>query len=538
MAMAFSLPSLGDESELALQRGVERQVRALLHRVRNPQALAATPLMDVVCKAMGTSNPVTALERIVLTVFDGDDERAISLRSAILEADFKRLATNAELARQKGVSRRHFQRRRAKAVAVIAQFTRTMLARSGAQTDGASMGTWRFERERAEYERARERGAAPQMRAVARNLLRVADNRAARAFAIECLADANVRLGRTEEVAGQLASLSSPARERIRAKLAILCGSHDEAADRARAALDATSEQRYERYECLALLSQLRLARCAPWRPPREIARLACATWERTSMEVEKARHLAREQKWERAETLARAAHHKAACFGYGDLAARCAAVLYTLTKCRGEIAAARRWRAQAIYRLLPTEDRVLATGLFREPDDEFWNEDEGLNQVLYQRLCLIVPQMLGEGEKRQIPVRHLIAAIIDPRSGDGSRADFAEVVARAARSGSAFGNYAERCIAPVSEMLALAFVALTGSSWATAFERIRNAVAFSARELRPAASRAIAIAVPARRFESQFGSFNHLSFDDEPSVGVRAASQSRADLRLRLLSI
>jgi transcriptional regulator GlxA family with amidase domain len=78
------------------------------------------------------ANPVYALERIVKAALAGDDARTEKLRRAILDADFKRAATNAELARRSGVSRRHFQRRRAEAVASIARYAGGLLGPSRA----------------------------------------------------------------------------------------------------------------------------------------------------------------------------------------------------------------------------------------------------------------------------------------------------------------------------------------------------------------------------------------------------------------------
>jgi hypothetical protein len=541
--MVSMLAPSATDREYLLQRSMERQVIGLLRAVRKPQTLAAAPLMHAVCRATGQANALAALEHVVGAALAHAGTNAAKLRSAILDVDFNHRATNAELARRCGVSRRHFQRWRADAVSAIARYARTIVEPSmlapRAIPSRQDAPLTRFEREYEAYRRARDRGYALEMRAIAGNLRRLAPGSEAFALACTCRADASLRLGKLDEALEHLQQVVPPANLLGRARLALLRDDLAQAEEYAQAAFDATARDDAERYQSLVVISQARLGRSFSWRPLPGCVDLSRTSWERGAMVIECARHLAREAQWRRAETLALAEHSRAATLGYQGLAARAAGVLHACAGARGDHVAAVQWRAQAIEHLLATQDRFVALCLFLRPAyDERFGADASLRAVLYQRLCLIVPQMLGEGEKRQIPVRHLIAAIIDPRSGDGSRADFAEVVARAARSGSAFGNYAERCIAPVSEMLALAFVALTGSSWATAFERIRNAVAFSARELRPAASRAIAIAVPARRFESQFGSFNHLSFDDEPSVGVRAASQSRADLRLRLLSI
>jgi hypothetical protein len=273
--MELPLASTASGNEHAIQRGMERHVLALLHRARNPQALAAAPLMDAVCRAMDTKDPVDALQRIVLTVFAGDDEYAIDLKNTIVEVDFKRVATNAELARQKGLSPRHFQRRRAEAIAAIARYTRSILER--APTEPRRSGTydtaWRFERERAAFLDARNRGSVLEMRAIAGNLLRLAGTRAARVFSLEARADANLRLGRIDEAAQLLQSLPPHARLRNAATLALIAGEPGAAEEYARGALPGCTEDG-ERYRCLAPISQSRLARSIPWTQPPQTAHL------------------------------------------------------------------------------------------------------------------------------------------------------------------------------------------------------------------------------------------------------------------------
>src|SRR5579863_351479 len=165
----------------------ERDVSMLLRRAGNPRALAAAPLMDAVCRATGQPDPVAALRHVVGMALTGEDRRTSGLRDAIFEADFKRAATNAQLARRNGVSRRHFQRWKARAVEAIARYAREMLGLSDAQPTPAQErppstspyakrheASWRFESERGELLRARDAGAMREMRSVSASLLRLA----------------------------------------------------------------------------------------------------------------------------------------------------------------------------------------------------------------------------------------------------------------------------------------------------------------------------------------------------------------------------
>ena len=100
----------------------------LLHRARKPEraggcAVGWRPYAGTLERRIR----VYALERIVTAALAGDDARTEKLRSAIFDADFRRAATNAELARRSGVSRRHFQRRRAEAIASIARYAGGLL---------------------------------------------------------------------------------------------------------------------------------------------------------------------------------------------------------------------------------------------------------------------------------------------------------------------------------------------------------------------------------------------------------------------------
>ena len=96
---------------------------------------------------------------------------------------------------------------------------------------------------------------------------------------------------------------------------------------------------------------------------------------------------------------------------------------------------------------------------------------DRALGDVLYARLCMIVPQMLGDGKRQRAAVTGLLAALFDSRVTPST-------IAAVARSDSAFAHYAEKNLEPVAEMLAFTLTALTGRSWDAAFEGLRLALA------------------------------------------------------------
>ena len=145
-------------------------MRSALRRAKNPRALASMPIMGIICDAMQIADPVAALECVVRTVFDDEDESVVRLRDAILSADFRRTVTNAELAAGLGVSRRQFQRRRAEAIGAIAQYARGLLDRSARVTMGRDSGAGHthagiFERERTAFVAARDRARTLEMHA-------------------------------------------------------------------------------------------------------------------------------------------------------------------------------------------------------------------------------------------------------------------------------------------------------------------------------------------------------------------------------------
>jgi hypothetical protein len=545
--MALPLPSPFSVSEDAAQRAMERQILTLLHRATKPETLATMPLMRAICRATATPNALDALERVVRDALDGRDPNAAMRRETIFASDFNRLVTNAQLAARNGISRRHFQRRRAQAIAAIARFARNLLAgnfkpaevsdRPVAERRNSRVprddAAWRFKREVAAYVRARDRGRVPEMRCIASSLVRLATTGPARTLAQKYLADANARLGRVDEAMAQLHALPPSARALIRAELAMLERDEQTAEECARSALAESDGA--DRYRCFALISQARLMRAASWRPPPEALDPSAHSWERVAIDVENARHLVAEGQWSDAERHSRCAWNRAEELGSYEPAARCAAVLAATSELRGSKLEASWWRARAIERLLPTQDRLLATGLFPRGAGPLGLEDRLLSGVLYERLCLIVPQMFGEGQEKRAAIVELLATILDRCPASRSSPALERAIASAARSESAFADYAETCLQPISEMLALAQTALTGDVWADVFDSLVDVFSTTARKLRPAAPRAVPVTVP-QPVKSQQSCIEHLKMD-EKRAGDGIPIEALADLRVRFLS-
>jgi hypothetical protein len=533
------LATTAADREYLLQRSMERQVIGLLRAIRKPQTLAATPLMHAVCRATGQANALVALERVIAAALAGTGTNAAKLRSAILDVDFNHCATNAELARRCGVSRRHFQRWRADAVSAIARYARTIVEPSMlAPRDIPSRQdapVTRFEREYQAYLRARDRGSALEMRAIAGNLLRLGPGPEAFALACTCRADANLRLGRLEEALEHLRQVAAPANLLGRAQLALLRNDLALAEEYAQAACDALARDDAERYQSLVVVSQARFGRSFSWRPAGGCVDLPRGRWERGAMVIECARHLAREGQWQRAEAFALAEHSRAATLGYQGLAARAAGVLHACAGTRKDHVAALRWRAQAIEHLLATQDRFVAMRLFLRPAyDEHCGVDASLRAVLYRRLCLIVPQMMGESAEQRAAACEFLAVLLDGALVPDRRR-LERAAARVRRADCALAHYAEKVADALAEILALVLLSATGLAWEVLTEQLRGMLDQCASKLRPAAPRAFAIAIP-RGQKSQFALTDHLKVDDERSVEDESSSEPVAGLRVRLV--
>jgi tetratricopeptide (TPR) repeat protein len=113
--------------DASAQRQMEKAVRSLLHRVRQPYRLSAAPVAKAICRAVGIANAVTALRTVVEEALPNENTSEGHLRAAILGVDFRERVSVREAAAGMQISRRHLQRHRAEAVATIAQHVRTLL---------------------------------------------------------------------------------------------------------------------------------------------------------------------------------------------------------------------------------------------------------------------------------------------------------------------------------------------------------------------------------------------------------------------------
>jgi hypothetical protein len=108
-----------------MQLRIEADVRRLLRRATNPFLLASCPLAQALCEATAIPNPQSALRHAIDGAF-GQGLREPRLRQMLLSAieDGEGRVTNPN---RFEVSKRHLQRRRAKAVAILALHIRRLI---------------------------------------------------------------------------------------------------------------------------------------------------------------------------------------------------------------------------------------------------------------------------------------------------------------------------------------------------------------------------------------------------------------------------
>ena len=112
---------------VATQQDAERSVRLLLHRARKPRALSSLALVTGICTAVGVADPVAAMRRLVDEALKGDASTTVRLRDLIYRCDLDGTLSLDDASLELGYSRRHFQRYRAHAVSLIADYLRKLL---------------------------------------------------------------------------------------------------------------------------------------------------------------------------------------------------------------------------------------------------------------------------------------------------------------------------------------------------------------------------------------------------------------------------
>ncbi|MGA8099201.1 MAG: hypothetical protein WB810_11135, partial [Candidatus Cybelea sp.] len=120
LSVAIALyPSFELDRDNRVQLQMEAEVRRILRRANDPLRLAGFPLAQRLCAATGISSPQEALGHVIDSAFKGiwPDAR---LRNLLLTADLGGRVPRSDTARRLQVSVRHLQRRRARAVSLLA----------------------------------------------------------------------------------------------------------------------------------------------------------------------------------------------------------------------------------------------------------------------------------------------------------------------------------------------------------------------------------------------------------------------------------
>jgi hypothetical protein len=370
--------------------------------------------------------------------------------------------------------------------AIVAQFIAFAAEMNGRSPGNASLPerastryspAMRFELEYLSFLRARQRGFVLEMKTIAASLRRLAGERgSALPVALQCQADASLRAGDVADahvhldLAGRLTFSRSDLRQfaaatMLQSKIALYENDTRRAEDLANGAYAVLNRHHRDAYACAVLVSQARWRRGAQWRPSLDASRLPRASWDRIAVDIEHARHLAREGRRKRAARLAMQAFTFASTAGFEGLAARAAGVMYGIATSGSRREEALQWRADAVARLLRTQDRLLCVGLLASAEPPA-AADERLIDAMYRRLCVFVPQMLGDDDRQRRAVRSVLACAFDALDDPAGMAPAIRAAADAASaSDSALAHYGSQGAAGIAEILSLTGAALRGTA-------------------------------------------------------------------------
>jgi hypothetical protein len=335
----------------------------------------------------------------------------------------------------------------------------------------------RFELEYVAFLRARQRGFVLEMRTIAASLRRLAGERGgALPVALQCQADASLRAGDVADahvnldLAGRLTFSRSDLRQfaaatMLQSKIALYENHTRRAEDLANGAYAVLNRHHRDAYACTVLVSQARWLRGAEWRPSLDASHLPRASWDRIAVDIEHARHLAREGRRKRAARLATQAFTFASSAGYEGLAARAAGVMYGNAAAASRRDEALRWRADAIARLLRTQDRLLCAGLLASSGPPI-APDERLIEAMYRRLCVFVPQMLGDDDRQRHAVKSVLECCLSALDDPPGKSPGIRAAAEAANAAdSALAHYGSQGAGGIAEILSLTGAALRGTA-------------------------------------------------------------------------
>ena len=583
-------------------RQLEATVRRMLHRASDPYRLAAFPLAQALCEATGIANAQAALRHVVDAAF-GSGERQMRLRDLIVAADLEGRASRSEHARELALSRRHLQRQRAEAVAMLSVHIRSLIGglhvgafddkagpgdpldalagfvshvepevaaklyalsgtsapskcdllelrgrlesggdtgavaferfagparslaavlcaqadeRSGLQARakadlqpvlvssdrGACESELRFELEWLAFLRARHRGDACELARIARNLRRIAQDRAdwsSRAMLAQ--AEAATRRGALREAQTHLDDATAIA---IRAAdvclLALACCARGEMeleredaaqAERLASGAYVTLRGRHvDAYRALATVARARAKRSRPWSRPREIDDLPATAWYRIALDVEWARSSYEDGMVALAREQAESAYAAATAIGAAVLAARAAATV--AAACDGDTR--RTWTVCALSHLTATRDWSAVHDTFvdlpvRSHGADVQTFADDLAGVLYAALLQLIPQLGLDGDGSAGAARGLLRALcayaLDARAGDVLEAATAAVCERA----GSFAFFASKFAEDFEDIVLLPLAAIAPKAARADVERrLRGALAHLWSVVRPGA--------------------------------------------------
>ncbi len=465
--------SILDGMALLPQPRFEAEVRRLLRRATNPFLLAANPLAQAICEATAAPDARYALRSAIENAFQGPFQQP-HLRDMLLHSIEEGAPRNEEW--ESKVSRRHLQRRRAKAVSILALHIGkiiggrsaaaieedssaadpletiaellsnidpgmashlfrlggprsaanasmlafreradggTVLEQSAdvgrylapplvgilreqseeiagtagdarrelwpmlAQADGPSgdVAEIRFELEWLCFLRARHSGDARQSDRIARNIKRLAGERATWVLrALLAQAEAKIRCGGLEDATSLLNAVDRHGLRNVavtdlacstalRAEVAFQRGDDASAERFATGSYVVLRGRHFGAYRCQTTIARARLRLGEPWSCPEDVGALGERAWDRVALNIELARHSFSHGDTERAKTYAHEALEIAAMRRYDGLAARAAATLGATF--HRSVQDRRVWYFRALSLLLATRDRSIGCDLF-----------------------------------------------------------------------------------------------------------------------------------------------------------------------------
>lgn len=365
----------------------------------------------------------------------------------------------------------------------------------------------KFEIEHLAFVRARQCDRPLEMRAVAHNLARLAAiGSSAAGKALLCRADASLRLG---DIADARALLEQSGRLTfhrndvqlfagtmiLNAKIALFEGDAERAEDLAVAAYIVLQGHR-DAFVCQMLIAEARLSLRRAWAPPDETATLRPNAWSRIAMDVEHARTLVRgEGDLSEAQRIALSVRARAVSRDYAGLATLAAATLAACAAANGDDADARRWDVETLAGLLETNDFLLAARVRRTRALVAGGRDD-LAGVVRRRLCVSIPQMLGDDAIQSAAVEAFATKFLDVLA-DASRplSSLDEALERVSATESAFAYFALRTADDIERVASLAAIALADRRvWAGRDARAREAAEYAAGHLHAGRPRVFAV--------------------------------------------